>query len=314
MEKTAFIFPGQGAQYIGMCKELYDNYKIVKEYLDNANDVLKFNLTDLIFNGDIEELQKTENTQPAILAVSIAILRLLEQMGIKGEASCGLSLGEYSALVYAGYIKFEDALLLVKKRGKLMQEAVPSGKTKMAAIIGLDKNILNNIIKNSSLYGIVEAVNYNCKGQIVISGETIAVEKAVKEALNIKGVRAIYLQVSGPFHSSMLKEAGEKLKEELLKIEYYEGKKEVVANIDATIYSNDKDKIVEKLSKQVYSTVLFEECINKLIKLGYHNFIEIGPSKTLSGFVRKIDKDLNIYNVEDIKTLKKLESYFFYIK
>lgn len=305
MSKIVYLFPGQGAQYPGMGRELYDAYPCARNIFDNIDTLLKTNLLDIIFNGPEEELKKTENTQPAILAVSIALMKILQEKGIKPDAAAGLSLGEYGALVTSGVIKFEDALPLVKKRGKLMQETVPQGKGTMAAIIGLDRDTLNGVIDDASKLGIVEAVNYNCPGQVSIAGEVPAVEKAVEIAKERGASRSLILQVSAPFHSSMLRPAGDALKEELTKLKYDKGCIPVVSNVDADYYSFDEGDVVDRLSRQVYSPVLFEDSIIRLVKDGYDTFIEIGPGKALSGFVKRISKDVRIFNVEDAKSLEK---------
>ncbi len=304
MLKIACIFPGQGSQYIGMGKEIAEKYKIAMDIFDRADEKLGINLKKLIFNGIEEELKKTENTQPSILTASIALLEVLKLNGVKPQITAGLSLGEYSALVASNAINFEDAVEVVKKRGMFMQDAVPEGEGSMAAIIGLMKDEVVECLKMASGYGIVEPVNFNCPKQVVIAGQTKAVEKA-SLFLKEKGARKIIkLPVSAPFHSSMLKGAGEKLSEELDKVVFNDMDIPVISNVHAQIIKN-KYEIKKLLTDQVSSSVLWEDCITNMIKLGVDSFIEVGPGKTLSAFVKKIDKNINIYNVENVESLDK---------
>jgi [acyl-carrier-protein] S-malonyltransferase len=308
MGKTAFLFSGQGSQYVGMGMELYNSYDIVRDTLDSIDSILGYNLLDIIFNGPEEVLTKTENTQPAILAVSIAIFKLLKNLGVEAQSAVGLSLGEYTALVASGVLKFEDALPLVKKRGKFMQEAVPEGIGAMAAIIGLGRDEVKSIIETVASLGLAEAVNYNCPGQIAIAGETRVIQAAVELAKEKGATRSVLLKVSAPFHSSMLKGAGDKLKIELNNISYFQPSIPVIANVDCKYYKAEKQDVVEKLTRQVYNPVLFEDSISKLIKDGFDTFIEIGPGRALSGFVKRISKEVSIFNVEDMKSMEKLMS------
>lgn len=306
--KVAFIFSGQGSQYIGMGKELYDNIPECKKIYDKANEVLGFDLKGLIFNGDKEELNITENTQPAILTTSIAILQAIKSKGITPEIVAGLSLGEYSALVASEALEFETAVSLVKKRGRFMQEAVPQGVGSMAAVIGLDESKIENVLKVARKKGTVEIANYNTNNQIVIGGEKAAVDFAA-ELLKESGARRVLpLNVSGPFHTSLLNEASIKLEKELNNVEFKEPNIKVITNVTADYISN-KDDIKCLLEKQVKSSVKWSKTIEKMIDEGIDTFIEIGPLKTLSSFVREISKDkktkVNIFNVEDIKSLNK---------
>lgn len=302
--KIAFLFSGQGAQYVGMGKEIYNEYSEAKEIYDKANEVLGFDLKELCFSGEAEELNKTENTQPAILTTSIAILKVLESKGIKPSVVAGLSLGEYSAHVAAGTISFEDAVSLVKKRGKFMQEAVPQGLGAMTAIIGLSRELIVESCNEASKFGVCEVANYNCPGQIVIAGEVKAVEEGGKIALEKGAKRAIPLVVSGPFHTSMLKPASDNLNSELNKIEFKDMKLPIITNVTGESV-NSKEEIIELLTKQVMTSVRWEDSVNTMIDDGVDTFIEVGPGKVLSGFIKKIDRKAKVYNVEDLKSLEK---------
>jgi len=304
MGKIAFLFSGQGAQYVGMGKELFENYKASREVFEEANAELGFDISKLCFEGSKEELDKTENTQPAILTTSIAALKALEENGIKADLAAGLSLGEYTALVYSGVFKFGDAVKLVKKRGRFMQEAVPQGEGAMAAVLGLDSDKLREVCKEASKFGIVEPANFNCPGQIAMAGEVLAVEKAAEMAKEAGARKVVMLKVSGPFHTSMLKPASDKLKIELENTEIYDFKFPVITNVTGG-YIESKDEVKGLLQKQVMSSVLWEDTIRRMIADGADTFVEIGPGKILSGFVKKIDRNLKIFNVEDLSSLNK---------
>lgn len=309
MKKIAFLFPGQGAQYPSMGKELYDNYEVVRNVLDKVNESVNFDLLNIIFNGPEEELNKTENTQPSILAISFAIYKLLESVGIEPQAMAGLSLGEYSALTASGVLKFEDAMKLVKKRGRYMQEEVPEGIGGMAVIIGLDRDKVIDIVNQASDFGAIDAVNFNCPGQIAVAGEIDAVKKAIEIAKNTGTKQAMMLPVSAPFHSRLLKGAGEKLNTELNKLNYNIGNFPVIANIDNGYYTFDKEEIISKLTRQVYNSVYFEDIIMKLIQEGFDTFIEVGPGKALSNFVRKTDNTVNILSIQDEKSFDNIKGF-----
>lgn len=306
MKKIAFVFPGQGAQYIGMGKDFYERMPICKEIYDLASKVTGLDIPALCFEQN-ELLDITKYTQICMLATSAAMLKVLEDRGVTSVVNAGLSLGEYGALVASGVMKLEDAFKVVQNRGVFMQEAVPTGGA-MAAIIGLDGEKITELCDKTE--GIVSVANYNCPGQIVITGEEAAVlaaSVAIKEA---GARRVIPLKVSGPFHSAMLKGAGTKLGEVLKEIELNEIQTPYVSNVTAE-YVTDKDQVKSLLQQQIYSSVKWQQSVETMIENGVDTFIEIGPGKTLSGFLRKINKDmtaLNIEKVEDIdKVLKAIE-------
>jgi len=304
MGKIAFMFAGQGSQYIGMGKELHDNFDICRQAYKEADDSLGIKLSDLIFSGQKEELDLTENTQPAVVTVSIAAYRAMTSLGIKPDVLAGLSLGEYSALTASGVFSFSKVLPLVRKRGQIMQEAVPAGKGKMCAVLGLSDEKVREACKEASSFGIVEPANYNCPGQIVIGGEIKAVDEAARLAKEKGALRIMDLPVSVPSHTSMLSEAADKLEEELDKIELCDIRIPIVSNVTAD-YIGSKSEIKDLLVRQVKSSVLFEQSIRRMIEDGVENFIEIGPGRTLGGFVKRIDRSLGIYNVEDLASLEK---------
>ncbi|NFN87551.1 ACP S-malonyltransferase [Clostridium sporogenes] len=304
MSKIAFIFSGQGAQYVGMGKDLYEKISECRKIFEIAEQELKIPLTKICFEGSKDEIDKTENTQPAILTLSIAAMKALEKQGIKPDVTAGLSLGEYSALVCSNVIDFKDAVSLVRKRGQYMENAVPNGVGTMAAIIGLKKEIVKEICDDLKKIGIVQIANINCPGQIVISGEINAVEKACEIAKEKRALKCVKLSVSGPFHSVMLKEAGENLYEELQKINLKSIDIPFITNVTGDFVKSTKE-IKDLLKKQVMSTVLWEDSIKRMIDFGVDIFIEIGPSKVLSGFVKKINRKVTILNVEDMDSLNK---------
>jgi [acyl-carrier-protein] S-malonyltransferase len=304
MGKLAFVFAGQGAQAVGMGKELAENFDVAMKTFDEASEALGFDIKDMIWNGDKETLMITENTQPTIVTMSVAALRVLQEKGIKPDVVAGLSLGEYTAHIASGSMNFADGVRLVKKRGKYMQEEVPVGKGAMAAILALTADQVRECCDEASKVGVCTGANFNCPGQIVVSGEVAAVEKCCELAKEKGAKRAMLLPVSAPFHCSLLTGAGEKLAKELENVEISDMQIPVITNVTAD-YVASKEDIKPLLIKQVSTSVLWEDTIRKMLADGVDTFVEVGPGKTLSGFIKKITKDVNVYNVEDMASLEK---------
>ena len=303
MTKTAFLFAGQGAQYLGMGSELYDQYELVRSTFDEASQVLGYDVRALI-DQDEEKLNQTRYTQPAILTTSVAIYRLLADKGIEPDMVAGLSLGEYSALVAAGALDFKTAVALVAKRGSFMEEAAPAGSGKMVAVLNAEVSLIEAVCQEASAIGVVSPANYNTPSQIVIGGEVAAVDKAV-ELLKDAGVkRLIPLNVSGPFHTALLKPASERLAEVLETVEFSDFVRPLVGNTEATVM--EKERVKELLTRQVMEPVRFYDSIAKMQEAGVTEFIEIGPGKVLSGFIKKIDKSADVRQVEDVESLNAL--------
>ena len=311
MAKVAFVFPGQGSQAVGMCKNLYEAYPVAHRIFEEADEALGFSMTNLIMQGPEEALRLTENTQPAILTASVACFEVLKEKGLTCDLAGGHSLGEYSALVAAGAISFADAVRTVKSRGKFMQEAVPVGEGAMAAIIGLDPDKIDGICQETekACGEAVQAVNFNCPGQVVIAGATAAVNKAV-EALKAAGAkRAILLNVSAPFHSTLMSPAAKRLAEVLEKVKFSDAAFPVVANVDAQ--PETKAEVIKaNLVKQADHPVRWEKSVHTMLDAGIDIFVEVGPGRVLSGFTKKIDRSKTALNVENIESLEKTLAYF----
>ena len=303
MTKTAFLFAGQGAQKLGMARDLYDQYPIVKETYDQASRVLEYDLRDLI-DQDEEKLNQTRYTQPAILTTSVAIYRLLVEKGLQPDMVAGLSLGEYSALVAAGSLDFEDAVALIAKRGQFMETAAPAGTGKMVAVMNTDVALIEEACEKASDKGYVKPANYNTPAQIVIGGDVAAVDAAVDYLKEAGAKRLIPLNVSGPFHTALLQPASEKLALELETVDFQEFQIPLVGNTEAKVM--EKEQIKSLLARQVMEPVRFYESIDTMKELGLTKVIEIGPGKVLSGFLKKIDKNIEALAVEDEASLQAL--------
>lgn len=306
MTKVAFVFPGQGSQYPGMGKEFADNFPVARQIFEEANDALGFKLSTICFSGSDEELRLTANTQPAILAASIAVLRVMEQeTGLKADYLAGHSLGEYSALVCSGALSFADAIRTVRARGTFMQEAVPVGTGSMAAMLSIEPDVLEGVCREASEGEIVSPANFNSPGQIVIAGSSAAVGRAIEIAKGRGFRKAMLLQVSAPFHCALMKPAADRLSIVLNSVSVNDMFLPVVANANAEP-NQDKEQVKALLITQVCAPVLWEQSVNAMTCLGVTRFVEIGPGKVLSGLVKRITKEVSIANVEDLASLKLL--------
>lgn len=306
MSKIAFVFPGQGSQTVGMCKAFYDAYPVVKQIFEEADDALGFSISKLCFEGPEDQLRLTFNTQPAILTASTACAAVLKENGVSCAIAAGHSLGEYSALVNNGALKFADAVRIVNKRGQFMQEAVPVGEGSMAAVLGMESEKIVEICRSveAELGEAVQAVNFNCPGQVVIAGAVNPVNKAI-EALKAAGAkRAVLLPVSAPFHSTLMQPAAERLAEVLAPIEIKDIAVPVVANVTAKEVTSGAE-IKELLIKQAAMPVLWETSVRHMVEGGVDTFVEVGPGKVLTGFTKKIAKGMAALNVEDPASLEK---------
>ena len=301
MSKIAFVFPGQGAQYTGMAKDFYEKYAVSREVFESASKASGLDVKALCFEEN-DRLNITEYTQIAMLTAEIAILRAVEEAGIRSQVNAGLSLGEYGALVASGVMKEEDAFTVVRKRGIFMQEAYPTGGA-MSAVLGTDAELIEKICNETQ--GIVSIANYNCPGQIVITGEQKAVDTAAAALKEAGAKRCTPLNVSGPFHSAMLLPAGEKLAAELEQIEIHKIAVPYITNVTAD-YVIDSSQVKELLKKQISSSVRWQQSVERMIADGVEAFIEIGPKKSLCGFMKRIDKTVPAYHVDKVTDLESV--------
>ena len=301
--KRAFVFPGQGSQYVGMGKDRYENFPVARETFAEASDALGFDIAQVSFYGPVEELNKTFRTQPCILTVSIALHRVLREKDIKPAVVAGHSLGEYSALVAAGVLSLRDAVKVTEKRGLFMQEAVPEGKGLMAAILGLERKKVEDICM-SLRSGYAAPANYNCPGQIVVAGEKHAVEEAVERSRNAGAKRAVPLEVSAPSHCRLMDSASKKLSDLLDTLSFNNAIVPVVNNADA-VFLTDVTRIKESLVRQLNCPILWEDSVRAIIDSGVTTFLEVGPGKVLSGLIRRIDPSATVSSIGDMGSLEK---------
>lgn len=304
--KRAFLFPGQGAQIVGMGKDIYEKYDEAKKIYDEASKISGIDVKKLCFEGPEEELNKTENTQIAILTTSLAILEILKSKGITADIAVGLSLGEYGALIYAGIISFEDGIKLIQKRGYYMGNMIPDEKFSMSAIIGLDSEKIEKVCQEISKENkFLVVANYNCSVQTVISGEEDAINKAMERLKEEGAKRTIKLNTSGPFHTIKLEKAKQAYEKELENINFnVNSKVKVIKNIDGTYYS-EKDNIKEILANHIISPVRFDKAIKLMEEENVEEYVEIGPGRTLTGFVKKENKEANTFNINNLESLEK---------
>lgn len=305
--KTAFLFPGQGAQVIGMGKDICEKYEEANKIYEQASKILKKDIKKMCFEGTEEELNKTQNTQIGIAVTSLAILEVLKSRGVRADVSVGLSLGEYVALIYSGYISFEEGMKLLDRRGFYMGNYLPEGNFEMAAVIGLDSSVIEGVCENVRKNGkFVVPANYNYSGQTVISGESEGIEEAIIELNNLNAKRVIKLKTSGPFHTEKLNKARELFSGELEKVKFSINENKVIKNFDGEFY-RENDNIKDILANHIVSPVRFDKAIEKMRTEGIDTYVEIGPGKALSGFVKKELKgeEVNVYAISDVKSLEE---------
>jgi len=308
MKKMGIVFPGQGSQYVGMGKKLHDRFDDVKGLFNTADATLGFSITNLCFNGPEDELRQTYNTQPAVLLVSYVIWHVLKkEMDIEPYLASGHSLGEYTALLVSGFFNFEDALRITRKRGLLMEESCPKGRGGMVALIGADMGKVEPVLKEVSHNDYVAVLaNLNSPEQVVLSGNIDALKESVDKLKGIGYKKAIFLNVSGPFHSPLMKEAAEKLKDELNKTLKGDMRIPVVSNVDATP-GQEKDQVLDKLYRQIFSPVLWEMCVRRMTKEGVEIFLEVGPQKVLTNLIKRIEPNVPCYSIEEMEDIESLK-------
>jgi [acyl-carrier-protein] S-malonyltransferase len=308
MKKIGIVFPGQGSQYVGMGKKLHDRFDDVKGLFNTADATLGFSITNLCFNGPEDELRQTYNTQPAVLLVSYVIWHVLKkEMDIEPYLASGHSLGEYTALLVSGFFNFEDALRITRKRGLLMEESCPKGRGGMVALIGADMGKVEPVLKEVSHNDYVAVpANLNSPEQVVLSGNIDALKESVDKLKGIGYKKAIFLNVSGPFHSPLMKEAAEKLKDELNKTLKGDMRIPVVSNVDATP-GQEKDQVLDKLYRQMFSPVLWETCVRRMTKEGVEIFLEVGPQKVLTNLIKRIEPNVPCYSIEEMEDIESLK-------
>lgn len=301
--RIGFLFPGQGSQSVGMGKDLYEKYEEYRNVYKMVDEITEMDLERITFDSQEEILNQTNNTQIAILTMSMGILQILKNKNISADVSSGLSLGEYTALIYSNLFSFEEGVKIVQKRGELMNNLCPKGDWAMAAVLGLDEDKIIQICEKVKS-GFISPANFNCPGQIVISGEREAINEMMNLAKEEGAKKVVELKTSGPFHTKMLEEASNELRKELDNININSFETKVVKNIDGKEYTS-KDNIKDILARHITNPVRFEECIKTMISMGVDTFIEIGPGKTLSGFVKRTNKDVKILNINNVETLEK---------